>query len=220
MDAAEPLNLPWIQHLRRALRDYVVLDLETTELDPQHDRIIQIVALRFRNGQAVATLERYVNPAPREIPHTIRLKLGLENRPDLLAVIESASALAEAADELRVFLGDDPIVAHNGRFDLSFLRAGLGELKNPTIDTMELALLLCPELRRHTLESLRDALGVTQRDIASVWESAGGATTIDAEFLHNASTDVALLAVIYLRLLERWGGFVPTGTCHHSRATS
>ncbi|MCC6180016.1 MAG: hypothetical protein IT305_32280 [Chloroflexi bacterium] len=58
------MDMPFLVNLSRAVTDYVVLDLETTGLDPAQDRIVQLVAIRYRAGQPNAALNLYVNPAP------------------------------------------------------------------------------------------------------------------------------------------------------------
>ena len=48
------------------MKDYITIDLETTGLDPKHDKIIEIGAVRIRNGEIAAKYETFVNPG-REV---------------------------------------------------------------------------------------------------------------------------------------------------------
>ncbi|RIK41772.1 MAG: hypothetical protein DCC58_12045, partial [Chloroflexi bacterium] len=199
-------EVPTIVNLVTATEEYVVVDLETTGLDPEADRVIQLVAVRYTDGKPHAVLERYLNPAPAVISQSIRQKLGLEQRPDLLDEIEQASSLTDCADAVRAFLGDRPIVAHNGRFDLQFLKAGLGELSNPLVDTLELALLMAPGLGNYQLASVAEHFGVTPEDAREIWHAVqeDSGAEIDVGWLHNAITDACLTAATYRRLLDAW----------------
>ncbi|MCC6180017.1 MAG: RecQ family ATP-dependent DNA helicase [Chloroflexi bacterium] len=148
---------------------------------------------------------------------TVQAKIGLTDHPELLARIEQAGQLSEVTDRVRAFLGTDPIVTHNARFDRGFLVAGLGPLANPCVDTMELSLLACPALPRYRLAEVAEVLGVTHGDANRVWAGATNEppdVPIDERSLHNAVTDTALLAATYQALLSR----LHTGTSPESAA--
>ncbi len=203
----ETADTPWLKHLPQALCDYVVLDVETTGIDPERDRIIQLVVIRVQGGSPVAARNYYLDPSPVPIPYTLKLKLCLDRHPEVERAIYRGQSIADIATELRALLGELPVVAHNARFDCAFLRAALRDLENPAVDTMELALLMCPDLPNHRLDTLADALGVSFEDGTAIWAAAGGegfSLPIDRSTLHNAVTDTCLLAAVYRRLLERW----------------
>ncbi|MGN6809655.1 MAG: 3'-5' exonuclease, partial [Thermomicrobiales bacterium] len=126
-----------------AATPYVVLDVETTGLQPTSHRIIEVAALRFRPGQEPECYSTLVHP---ERPLT-RFIIGLTKiTPDLL---EDAPRFDAIAESLRDFLGDDLLVGHNIGFDLTFLnaelrRGDLPPLLNPILDTIPLAAHLLP----------------------------------------------------------------------------
>src|SRR4029453_12774731 len=64
------------------------------------------------------------------------------------------------------FIGDDVLVAHNARFDIGFIQAnckafGIPEVKNPVLDTLELARFIFPTLKNHRLNTLADKYKVS-----------------------------------------------------------
>ena len=196
-----------LANLPQARWDYVVLDLETSGLEADHDRIIQFVAIRYRDGQPVAAINQYCNPAPAVIPYTLKLKLGFDKQPGLEEIIGAAPSFEAVSQSLRDFVGHTPIVTHNARFDLQFLRRYWLDLPNPVADSLELALLLFPALPDHRLETLAKALHLSYEEIARIWQTATGQVApveISTATLHNAVTDTCLLAEVYRRLLERW----------------
>lgn len=97
--------------------EYVVLDTETTGIDPQHDEIIEVGAVRVRCGQMVETFEALIRPegtvGDSEAVHGISdARLQEEGRPP-----------AEVFSEFQSFIGDTPVAGHNVRFDLRMLSA-------------------------------------------------------------------------------------------------
>ena len=121
------------------LDDFVVIDFETTGFSPDHDKIIEIGAVRFVDGEPAGEYQQLINPGI-PIPGEI---VELTNISDEMVVGEPA--IEAVADELIKFVGDRPIVAQNISFDLSFLKAMLrqmqrsDELSNELYDTLPLA---------------------------------------------------------------------------------
>ena len=97
------------------LSDYVAIDLETTGLDPDKDDIIELGAVRFRNGFGVERFERLVNPM-RPLPSFITELTGISDKD-----LENALPLEELAPDFIRFVGSSPIVGQNIAFDLGFL---------------------------------------------------------------------------------------------------
>src|SRR5580698_8968558 len=115
----------------------IIFDTETTGLDPlTGDRLVEIGCIelvnRFPTGK---TFHSYFNPE-RDMPETAFKIHGLAAE-----FLKDKPLFAERAEELIVFLGDDPLIAHNAMFDLGFLnveleRAGRAALgRDRLIDT-------------------------------------------------------------------------------------
>ncbi|MEB3221619.1 MAG: 3'-5' exonuclease [Candidatus Sericytochromatia bacterium] len=177
------MTAEWLLDARRV----VVLDLETTGLDPHGDSILEIAAIRLEEGEEVGRLETLVNPgAGVVIPEASRAIHGID--ADMVA---EAPAVAEALATLRSFVADAPIVAHHALFDLAFLNraaalTGQPRFDGPVIDTLEVAREVFPEQRSHKLEALCQLLGRP------------------AEGFHRAGLDASHLAAIYPLLRDRW----------------
>ncbi|MFA9445720.1 DEDD exonuclease domain-containing protein [Egicoccus sp. AB-alg6-2] len=133
---------------------FVVLDLETTGLQPGRDRITEVGAVKVRGGDVLGELRTFVHPG-RPIPPAVTAVTGITD-----AMVRDAPPVTTVVPVLREFLGDAVFVAHNARFDLSFLRAawadtGAGGYNPVVVDTARLARrLLHDEVRNCRLETL------------------------------------------------------------------
>lgn len=197
----------YLKNLVLAEQDYIVLDIETTGLNPTSDNIIQLVAIRYQNNKPKAARNYYFKPT-KPIPYTLRLRLGLDRHPQTQDKINNSLAIQQQKAEIQEFLADLPIVIHNARFDAAFLYEALGELVNPVIDTMELAVLLFPNLTTYTLQHLIEHLKLDYQAAATLWQSSGQGEIyfgqISKENLHDAVTDTCMLALVYAELRKCW----------------
>lgn len=116
----------------------VVIDVETTGLDPARDAVIQVAALSVGADGAKTLRSWFVDPC-RPIPAAIYRLTGF--RPD---DFRGAPPLDQVADEIRSVIGtDDAVVGHHVSFDLAFL-APLGIRGETVIDTQEWAHVAFP----------------------------------------------------------------------------
>jgi DNA polymerase-3 subunit epsilon len=98
----------------------VVLDFETTGLSPAYDdRMIEVGAVRVRDGEMLDSFHELANPG-RPISAFIAGYTGITN-----AELAKARPTAEVMADFAAFLGDSPVVAHNASFDSKFLNAEL-----------------------------------------------------------------------------------------------
>ncbi len=132
----------------------VALDIETTGLDPAKDAIIDIGAVRFNDRRVEDEWSTLIHPG-RRIPPFITQLTGITDQ-----MILNAPSLQDMQSDLADFVGDSPIVGHNIKFDLSFLRRGDILKVNQLVDTYELAAVLLPGASRYNLSALTQALGV------------------------------------------------------------
>lgn len=195
-----PLYLPT---LLLASDTYVVVDIEASGLEPQHDQIIQIAALQVKDGIPLEFREWDVQCDPKRLPLQLRAILHLTE--DRLAQIETAPSLTDIWPSVQRFLGDAALVIHNARFDTKFLLQHDPSLANPVLDTMELALLVTPEAPRHNLETLAQHLNIDLETLSTAdIRGVPAHHRIAADTLHDAVTDVLLLQHVYAALLLRW----------------
>jgi DNA polymerase-3 subunit epsilon len=144
-------------------REFVALDLETTGLMADTDRIVEIGAVRFlEDGTEVGRFERLINPQ-RPMAQAAYAIHGLSDEDLALA-----SPAAEVLPEFLEFLGDPgrtALLAHNASFDAGFLgreiaRAGLPAPAHSLFDTLALARRRLPDATSHRLDHLAHILGL------------------------------------------------------------
>lgn len=133
--------------------NYIVLDLEMTGLSPKVDKVIEIGAVRVREGRQGETYSTFVNPY-MPIPEKVIRLTGITDE----MVCEKGISQDEAIQALLEFIGEDVIVGHNIVFDYSFLKQWAVNKKRPlelmACDTLKIARVLLPEVESKTLESL------------------------------------------------------------------
>jgi len=165
------------------LREFVAIDVETTGLRPVNQRVIQIGAVRFRDGLEVGRFATLVNPHKR-IPKAIIALTGIHD-----ADLADQPEFEAIADELVSFVGASVLAGHNVGFDLGFLdaelrRAGRQPFANERIDTVGLAMKLLPSVRKPSLDRVAKALGIPSRD------------------LHRADVDAELCGKVAILLVD------------------
>jgi len=141
------------------LRSFIAVDTETTGLDFENDRLIELAAVRFEDGRPVADFEALVAPGKALSPVS-RLITGL--------TAEELEAAPPAGETLRAFLafaGDLPLVAHNAEFDAHFVRRALeaqslGPVPGVWIDSLLMSRIAWPSWDSHRLDSLAERLNV------------------------------------------------------------
>ena len=140
----------------------VVLDFETTGLNPASDRIIEIGAVKLINGQVTESFSALVNPCVPLDPKVIKIT-GIKDY-----MLKDEPIAQEILPKLMEFIGQSPLAAHNASFDMGFLRAELGrmgqEFDLPQIDTLTYAQKLYPAMKRYRLQDLCRHLGVTLKN--------------------------------------------------------
>ncbi|PAE16439.1 PolC-type DNA polymerase III [Virgibacillus sp. 7505] len=132
---------------------YIVFDVETTGLSASYDKIIELAAVKFHDGEIVDRFERFANPH-QKLSQTIIDLTGITD--DMLV---DAPEIEDVLNDFNAWMGDDVLVAHNASFDMGFLnqgfkRIGLEKASNAVIDTLELARFLFPQLKNHRLNTL------------------------------------------------------------------
>ncbi len=108
---------------------YVVIDIETTGLSPDKDSIIEVSALRICDGVAKDSYSSLIK-ADSEIPVKIVELTGITDE----MLREVGQDVSVALPEFLAFIGDFPMVAHNARFDMSFLNVACKKHGFPVID--------------------------------------------------------------------------------------
>jgi DNA polymerase III subunit epsilon len=163
----------------------IVLDTETTGLDPQAGhRIVEIACIELLHHIPTGRdFHRYVNPG-RDVPADALAVHGLT--AEFLA---PHPPFAAVADELLEFIGSDPLVIHNAEFDLAFLNTELARLDRAPIVFSHVDTLALARQRYPGAPASLDAL-CRRFDI-----DASGRLN------HGAKIDCGLLAAVYIELI-------------------
>ena len=133
--------------------EYVVFDTETTGFTPFVDQMIEIGAVKIKNGVVTDRFDELINPN-RKLPDKI---VELTNITD--EMLEDKDTEENVTKKFIAWVKDAPMVAHNAKFDIGFIEAAyskynLGEFTNTVVDTMSMARMLYPNWKNHKLSTL------------------------------------------------------------------
>jgi len=132
---------------------YVVFDVETTGLSAVYNTIIELAAVKMKDGEIIDRFESFANPHHRLSATTINLT-GITDE-----MVQEAPEIDVVLRKFVEWTGDSILVAHNASFDVGFInvgyqKAGLPKTSNAVIDTLELGRFLYPEMKNHRLNTL------------------------------------------------------------------
>ena len=141
--------------------DFLVIDVETTGLSPDHgDRVCEIGAVKLHGGAVIETFGSLVDP---ERPVSAGAYAVNRISPGMLA---DAPLFSDIADQLTSMMKHTVLVAYNAPFDLSFLQnefqlIGVPKIKNPVVDALPIARQLLSGLGRYGQENVATVLGIS-----------------------------------------------------------
>ncbi|MCI9315923.1 MAG: PolC-type DNA polymerase III [Lachnospiraceae bacterium] len=140
-------------------QDFVVFDIETTGFSPVENRIIEIGAVKVCGGKIVDHFSAFVNP---EVPIPFEIEKLTGIRDDMVV---DAEKIETVLPEFLRFCEGCMLVAHNARFDMSFImencnRQGI-EHDFTYVDTVGIARVMLPAQAKHTLDAVAKTLGVS-----------------------------------------------------------
>tara|TARA_B100000927_G_C16428204_1_gene454399 strand:- start:10 stop:657 length:648 start_codon:yes stop_codon:yes gene_type:complete len=165
---------------------YVVLDTETTGLDPDDGhKIIEIGCIEILNRNVTDnTFHKYINPE-REIDLEASKVHGLT-----LSKLKEKPIFKDILNDFLEYISDSPLIIHNAPFDIGFLQKEYSDIHdtnsfidNEIIDSLKLARRISPG-KRNTLDALCDRYSIDNSD----------------RTLHGALLDARLLALVYLKM--------------------
>ena len=139
--------------------EFVVCDVETTGLSPEKCRLTEVALVRVIDGKVVDQFESLINPR-QFIPREITALTGITN-----AMVLDAPDAEAVMPMVKRFIGNAIFVAHNVRFDRSFVDATLHRVATeplavPNLCTARMARRLLPNLSRKSLGSIAAHLGI------------------------------------------------------------
>jgi DNA polymerase-3 subunit alpha (Gram-positive type) len=139
--------------------EYVILDVETTGLEPTQHELTEIGALKIQGEEIKEIFSTLIRPR-HPIPDEITRFTGIDDE-----MVKHSPSAAEALPKFIDFIADSILVAHNAEFDLAFIKQNLKqisdkELSNDIICTVKLARHLLPNLENYKLHTVANHLGI------------------------------------------------------------
>ncbi|MBQ2802958.1 MAG: 3'-5' exonuclease [Lachnospiraceae bacterium] len=167
---------------------YISIDLETTGLEPKHDKIIEIGALQVEKGQITDSFSTFVNPG-RKLEERITELTGIRDED-----LADAPYIQDVLPKLLAFVGDLPLLGHSILFDFSFLKKAAVNQKlsfeRGAVDTLKIARKYLPELESRSLDYLCKYYEIPHK-------------------AHRALEDARATHLLYGKLVEQFGGKEP-----------
>ena len=166
---------------------FVVYDTETTGFNAASgDQMIEIGAVKIQNGTIIDRFDEFINPG-RHIPDKITELTEITDE-----MVKDAGSEEEVTKRFLEWTGDSPMVAHNAKFDISFIenamrKYNLGEFTNTVIDTLELSRALDQGFARHSLSALVKRYNVP----------------FDEESHHRADYDAEGTAIVFHKMCQK-----------------
>ena len=163
---------------------FTAFDTETTGLNPEEEKILEIGAVSFDRLGIRARYNVLINPQRKILPEITRVN-GIDD-----AMVSGKPVFAENAGHFLDFIKGSVLIAHNAPFDLGFVntelsRINLPPLQNETADTLKLSRDMLPDLGKYNLQFL-----------AKYFE-------INVVNAHRAEDDARVCMEVFLKLLDK-----------------
>jgi len=139
---------------------FVIFDTETTGFSPINDRVIEIGAVKVRDGKKLGEKTWLINPK-RYIPWYVQKVHNIT--PDM---IKECPTFAEVYPEFLEFIDGSVLIAHNAPFDVRMMsaeaqRADMPAPKNAVLDSLVLFRNWYPDLKSHQLGDIIDFFDIS-----------------------------------------------------------
>lgn len=162
---------------------YICIDLETTGLNPKIDKIIEIGAVKVKEGKVVDTFSTFINPC-RKLEDRIVELTGIQEE-----WLCDAPKIEEVFPKLLEFLGEEVWLGHSVLFDYSFLKKAAANLRLPfeknAIDTLKISRRYLSTLEHRNLEFLCEYYEIPHK-------------------AHRALEDALATSLLYQKLVEQF----------------
>lgn len=161
---------------------FVVFDVETTGFSATDDRVIEMGAVKIKDGKVIDNFSEFTDPG-FHIPYRITELTTIDD-----ATVAGCPSFDEILENFMDFCKDSVLVAHNAEFDISFIKSSMHrkgiKFDYEYIDTLELSRYLLPDLKKHRLDTLTALFN------------------INLENHHRAIDDATATGFVFLKLLD------------------
>lgn len=164
------------------INDYVVFDIETTGLRPKIDKIIEIGAVKIKNGKQSDIFSELINPGIK-LPNVINEVTGITDE-----MLKGKRSINEVLPDFVKFCDTDVVMGHNLMFDYSFISVNAVNMnlkfEKSGIDTLKIAKKHLSGLESRKLDYLCNYYGIEDKEH------------------HRAYNDASVTYKLYLKLAE------------------
>lgn len=145
------------------MNNYVVIDIETSGINPEKDEIIRLSALKIVSGETADEFSSFVKPR-KPLSAEVERLTGITNKS-----LEEKRPIKVVMPDFLEFIGGSTLVAHNIGFDMRFINAALKDMgqliiKNKTVDTLSLARKKC-NAEKFSLRAVAKFLRIDYQDL-------------------------------------------------------
>lgn len=166
------------------MKEYIVVDLETTGLAPKTDRILEVGAWKVENGGFVQKFHRMVDPGMK-VPERITQLTGITD-----SMVQGQPMIDTVIREFIEFAGELPLLGHNLMFDYAFLKHAAVNQKitfeRMGMDTLKISRKVLAELPSRKLGELCSYYHIPQQRA------------------HRADEDAYVTAILYEKMKEQF----------------
>ena len=132
---------------------YVIFDVETTGLSAIYDKVIELSAVKMKDGEVLERFDEFIDPGFPLSEQTTNLTSITDD------MVRGSKTEEEVFKMFKDFCQGTIIAGHNVSFDMGFMNTGyrrhqMEEITEPVIDTLPLARFLYPNMRGYRLNTL------------------------------------------------------------------
>ena len=145
------------------MNNYIVIDIETSGINPDKDEIIRLSALKIVSSETADEFSSFVKPR-KPLSAEVERLTGITNKS-----LEEKRPIKVVLPDFLEFIGNSTLVAHNIGFDMRFINAALKDMgqpiiKNKTEDTLSLARKKC-NAEKFSLRAVAKFLRIDYQDL-------------------------------------------------------
>lgn len=167
------------------IKELVVLDVETTGLNPVEDRIVEIALIRIQEGKVEEKFVTLLNPEIKIPPETSSIH-GITDEQ-----IKESPQFRDIAERIFKMIKGKILLVHNADFDISFLKNELGRCG-----------FILPDIKViDTLTIARSYFCFPSNSLSAIARYYN----IDISGAHRAEADAMMTYKIYCKLMEELG---------------
>ena len=169
------------------LKSYIAFDVETTGLNPLEDEILEIGALKVREGRVAERFMEFIRPT-LSVPPAITALTGITDE-----MVAGARSRRQVVADFLDFCGDDILIGHNVSFDYSFKKCSAAAdglpFEKMGIDTLKIAQKVHRDLEAKSLGSLCDYYHIENRSAHRAYHDALATAKLYQTLAHYFETD-------------------------------